>query len=68
MVVMRMVVVIVAREILITGLRTIAAYRGLLIPSSTAGSSARNARHSAPPATMTTTTKTSRVATAYTAR
>lgn len=31
-----MVVVIVAREILITGLRTIAAYRGLLIPSSTA--------------------------------
>ncbi|MFH1277382.1 MAG: CDP-diacylglycerol--glycerol-3-phosphate 3-phosphatidyltransferase [Candidatus Eisenbacteria bacterium] len=31
-----MVVVIVAREIFITGLRTIAAYRGLLIPSSTA--------------------------------
>jgi len=31
-----MVGVMVAREILITGLRTIAAYRGLLIPSSTA--------------------------------
>jgi CDP-diacylglycerol--glycerol-3-phosphate 3-phosphatidyltransferase len=29
-----MVVVIVAREFLITGLRTVAAYRGLLIPSS----------------------------------
>jgi CDP-diacylglycerol--glycerol-3-phosphate 3-phosphatidyltransferase len=31
-----MVVVIVAREILITGLRSIAAYRGVLIPPSTA--------------------------------